>query len=81
MGTDQTMTVHRGNRLPQLIAEMGPWAFWARPDAIGLDPACVEALLDGTATEAQQAEARRAGEAAKMTLLSASGVYPERKTS
>lgn len=81
MGNPPTITVCHASRLPVAIADMPPWGFWSRHDALGLNDVISAALLDGTATEAQQAEARRAGEAAKMTLLSASGVYPERKTS
>lgn len=42
--------VNRGGGLPMPIAQMGPWFFWSRPDALGFPEHEVDALIDGTAS-------------------------------
>lgn len=62
---------HRHQRLPMPIAEMGPWFFWAAPEAVGLNPEDADAIRDGTATPAQRERARVLGYAAMSALIQA----------
>lgn len=54
------------------IAAMGPWDFWASPDGLDLSAEDAAAIKDGTASTEQQDRMRRAGQAAKNALISAS---------
>lgn len=58
------------------IAAMGPWSFWARKDAIGLDAETLRAIEAGTLSEAQQAVTYHLGMAAKEALISAEVCMP-----
>jgi hypothetical protein len=69
------------SRLPRPIAQMGAWDFWADAYSIGLTREDAEAITNGTALPDQIDRARVCGQAAKMTLLSADGVYPARRSS
>lgn len=60
------------HRLPMPIAEMGPWFFWAAPDAVGLSPEDVASIRTGTATPEQQQRALLHGQAAMNALIQAS---------
>lgn len=59
------------HRLPMPIAEMGPWHFWAAPDAVGLSQEDADAIRDGTATAAQAGRAADAAQAAMNALIRA----------
>lgn len=73
-----TETSQRQSRIPKPIAMMGPWDFWADPHTIGLPPEDAAAIFDGTALPEQIDRAQKFGEAAKMALIAADGVYPLR---
>ena len=60
-------------RLPMPIAQMGPWFFWARPDAVGLSDEDAAAIRDGVATEAQQMRAQEHAQLAMNALIAAEG--------
>lgn len=61
------------NRLPMPIADMGPWHFWARPDAVGLSLEDAAAIRDGSASEAQQMRALEHAKVAMDALVKAQG--------
>lgn len=64
-----------------LISEMGPWAFWARPEAIGLEPADVVAIKDGSATPEQVSRMQTLSAVARHILITAPAFEPFRRPS
>lgn len=63
-------------RLPMPIAEMGPWFFWAAPEAVGLSAVDAEAIRTGAATPEQQQRASFCGQAAMNALIRAATNEP-----
>jgi hypothetical protein len=59
--------------LPTPIAEMGPWDFWARADAVGLPDDDAAAIRAGTANPEQVERAQAHSRAAMNALVSAQG--------
>ena len=58
------------------IADMNPWAFWARARYLDLSPDDAKAIEDGTATLEQQMRAAAIAQGAKMALI---GMPPARE--
>lgn len=63
--------VNRGGGLPMPIADMGPWFFWSRPDALGFPEHEVDALVDGTASLELQFRMQKRAHNAMALLASA----------
>lgn len=57
--------------LPMPISQMGPWYFWARPDAVGLTLIDAAAIRAGVATPEQVGRAEVAAAEAFLALRDA----------
>lgn len=57
--------------LPMPISQMGPWYFWARPDAVGLSAVDAVAIRAGVATPEQVERAHAAASEAFLFLRAA----------
>ena len=73
-----SMGTESNSRLPNQIASMGPWNFWASPYGIGLPTEDADAIARGKALPEQMDRAMKLGEFAKSALICAQHNQPRR---